>query len=81
MGKAVIVSWVTVDEPGSSAVLYWGGNSNQKKKAKGKYQSYKFYSYTSGYIHHCTIRNLKASQTGILILNKTLIVNLVSHNR
>ncbi|XP_022749188.1 purple acid phosphatase 2-like [Durio zibethinus] len=59
VGKAVIVSWVTEDEPGSSTVLYWSENSKQKKKAEGKVNTYKFYNYTSGYIHHCTIKNLE----------------------
>ncbi|WRX14997.1 Calcineurin-like phosphoesterase domain [Theobroma cacao] len=59
VGKAVIVSWVTDDEPGSSTVLYWSENSKQKKMAEGKVKTYKFYNYTSGYIHHCTIRNLE----------------------
>ncbi|KAB2603200.1 purple acid phosphatase-like [Pyrus ussuriensis x Pyrus communis] len=58
LGAAVIVSWVTVDEPGSSTVLYWSANS-KKKKANGKITTYKFYNYTSGYIHHTTVRNLK----------------------
>ncbi|KAL6519227.1 hypothetical protein OROGR_018547 [Orobanche gracilis] len=59
-GKAVIVSWVTADEPGSSIVLYWADNSNDNKhQAKGKVITYQFYNYTSGFIHHCTIRNLK----------------------
>lgn len=58
-GEAVIVSWVTEDEPGSSTVIYWSENSKHKKVAKGKHLTYKFYNYTSGYIHHCTIRNLK----------------------
>lgn len=60
-GKAVIVSWVTVDEPGSSKVLYWSEHSKQKKQAEGKILTYKFYNYTSGYIHHTTIRNLKVT--------------------
>lgn len=59
MGKAVIVSWVTVDEPGSSKVLYWSEKSKLKKSAEGKFTTYKFYTYTSGYIHHTTIRNLE----------------------
>ncbi|XP_051115375.1 purple acid phosphatase-like isoform X2 [Andrographis paniculata] len=60
-GKAVIVSWVTVDEQGSSTVLYWAENSNErkKKKAEGKVTRYTFYNYTSGYIHHCTVGNLE----------------------
>ncbi|KAE8725614.1 Purple acid phosphatase 10 [Hibiscus syriacus] len=31
-GKAVIVSWVTEDEPGSSAVFYWSENTKHKEK-------------------------------------------------
>uniref|UniRef100_A0A2P2KMY6 Purple acid phosphatase n=1 Tax=Rhizophora mucronata TaxID=61149 RepID=A0A2P2KMY6_RHIMU len=58
-GKAVIVSWVTPDEPGSSKVLYWSENCKIKEKAKGKCSTYKFYNYTSGYIHHCKIKNLQ----------------------
>ncbi|KAJ8767115.1 hypothetical protein K2173_013512 [Erythroxylum novogranatense] len=58
-GKAVIVSWVTQDEPGSSTVVYWSEDSKQKEEAKGKHYTYKFFNYTSGYIHHTTIRKLK----------------------
>lgn len=58
VGKGVIVSWVTPDEPGSSVVLYWSKNSGHKKKAKGKVNRYEFYNYTSGYIHHCTLNDL-----------------------
>ncbi|GMJ02870.1 PHOSPHATASE UNDERPRODUCER 1, purple acid phosphatase 10 [Hibiscus trionum] len=66
-GKAVIVSWVTQDKPGSSAVLYWSENSKLKKKAEGKFNTYRFYNYTSGYIHHCTIRNLEVNFTSLYI--------------
>nr|XP_043619262.1 purple acid phosphatase 2-like [Erigeron canadensis] len=59
IGKAVIVSWVTEIEPGSSTVLYWSQKSSRKQEANGKVTSYKYYSYTSGYIHHCTIHNLE----------------------
>ncbi|KAF9621906.1 hypothetical protein IFM89_029126 [Coptis chinensis] len=58
VGKAVIVSWVTQDEPGSNTVLYWKENDKQKSSAEGKVLTYKFYNYTSGYIHHCTIKDL-----------------------
>ncbi|XP_008236959.1 PREDICTED: purple acid phosphatase-like [Prunus mume] len=58
LGKAMIVSWVTVEEPGSNTVLYWSAYS-KKQKSEGKVTTYKFYNYTSGYIHHTTIRNLK----------------------
>lgn len=59
VGKAVIVSWVTMDEPGSSTVVYWSEKSKQKYKASGKVTTYTYYNYTSGYIHHCNIKNLK----------------------
>ncbi|KAA8536065.1 hypothetical protein F0562_028543 [Nyssa sinensis] len=59
VGKAVIVSWVTVDEPGSDTVLYWSENSQIKNNATGIVVTYQFYNYTSGYIHHCTIKNLE----------------------
>uniref|UniRef100_A0A2P2JKI4 Purple acid phosphatase n=2 Tax=Rhizophora mucronata TaxID=61149 RepID=A0A2P2JKI4_RHIMU len=58
-GKGVIVSWVTPDEPGSSTVLYWAENSELKNRADGFVTKYKYYNYTSGYIHHCTITNLE----------------------
>ncbi|KAE8730388.1 Purple acid phosphatase 2 [Hibiscus syriacus] len=59
VGKAVIVSWVTQDEPGSNTVVFWKENSNEKRKTEGEVKTYKFHKYTSGYIHHCIIRNLE----------------------
>lgn len=61
MGKGVIISWVTPDEPGSSTVLYWAENSEVKNSAKGIFLTYKYFNYTSGYIHHCTVDNLEVS--------------------
>ncbi|KAJ8423123.1 hypothetical protein Cgig2_027337 [Carnegiea gigantea] len=58
-GRAVIVSWVTMEEPGSKKVIYWKVNSKEKKSASGKVNKYKYYNYTSGYIHHCTIKHLE----------------------
>uniref|UniRef100_A0A7C9A4L0 Purple acid phosphatase n=1 Tax=Opuntia streptacantha TaxID=393608 RepID=A0A7C9A4L0_OPUST len=58
-GRAVIVSWVTMDEPGSKKAMYWKENSKEKKFAIGKINKYKYYNYTSGYIHHCTIKHLE----------------------
>ncbi|XP_073151308.1 purple acid phosphatase 2-like [Henckelia pumila] len=59
-GKGVIISWVTMDEAGSSTVWYWPENNEQNKnKAKGSVTKYKFYNYTSGYIHHCVIKKLE----------------------
>ncbi|KAG0478974.1 hypothetical protein HPP92_013693 [Vanilla planifolia] len=58
-GSAMIVSWVTEDEVGSSLVLYGTSENHLEFKAKGKVYTYRFYNYTSGYIHHCTIKHLK----------------------
>lgn len=58
-GNGVIISWVTMDEPGSNFVLYWTEDSKQKKLAEGIVLTYKYFNYTSGYIHHCTIKDLE----------------------
>ncbi|KAJ9186516.1 hypothetical protein P3X46_002080 [Hevea brasiliensis] len=58
-GNGVIVSWVTTDEPGSDTVLYWSETSGVRLLAEGFHVRYKYYNYTSGYIHHCTIKNLE----------------------
>lgn len=56
----MIVSWVTLDEPGSNTVVYWSEKSKKRKhRAEGIMVTYKFYNYVSGYIHHCTINNLE----------------------
>lgn len=60
-GSAVIVSWVTQDEPGSNTVLYGTSEDNFEFHATGKLTQYTYYNYTSGFIHHCTLRNLKFS--------------------
>ncbi|XP_043696272.1 purple acid phosphatase-like isoform X1 [Telopea speciosissima] len=59
VGQGVIVSWVTQDEPGSNTVLYWTESSGEKYSAEGIYLTYKYYNYSSGFIHHCTITNLE----------------------
>ncbi|KAJ4823874.1 prolyl aminopeptidase [Turnera subulata] len=58
-GRGVIVSWVTPDEPGSNTVLYWAEDSELKNLAVGYVLKYKYFNYTSGYIHHCTIKGLE----------------------
>lgn len=63
VGKAVIVSWVTPSEPGSSTVLYGTKEYKYKNAANGIVTTYKYYNYTSGYIHHCTLKNLKFDTT------------------
>lgn len=58
-GRAVIVSWVTMEDPGSNEVIYWKDKSEEKKSAQGSVSKYKYHDYTSGFIHHCTIKNLE----------------------
>lgn len=34
VGKAMLVTWVTMDEPGSNTVIYWPQNSKKKEKSR-----------------------------------------------
>jgi len=74
VGKAVIVSWVTEDEPGSDAVRYWSENSKHKKLAKGKIQTYRYFNYSSGFIHHAIIKNLNVLLYSITPLSCILLL-------
>ncbi|CAI9096063.1 OLC1v1032132C1 [Oldenlandia corymbosa var. corymbosa] len=58
-GKAVIISWVTPDEPGSSLVQYGLSEGNYEYTAKGTFTNYTFYTYKSGYIHHTHVDGLE----------------------
>ncbi|KAG8633727.1 hypothetical protein MANES_18G141575v8 [Manihot esculenta] len=57
--NSVIVFWVTPDEPGSRTMIYWAENSELKNRVDGLVVKYKYFNYTSGYIHHCTIKDLE----------------------
>ncbi|XP_059658175.1 bifunctional purple acid phosphatase 26-like isoform X2 [Cornus florida] len=64
-GKAVIISWVTTDEPGSSKVQYGTSQKKYDFSADGTMTNYTFYKYKSGYIHHCLVDGLQHyMQTG-----------------
>ncbi|KAI7739172.1 hypothetical protein M8C21_027280 [Ambrosia artemisiifolia] len=58
VGKAVIVSWITMEEQGSDIVVYWRDDAN-KNVATGIVTTYTFHDYTSGFIHHCNITDLE----------------------
>ena len=62
------MSWVTVDERGSDTVLYWSDNATEKLKAKGTVTKYKYFNYTSGYIHHATIKHLQVNFLSFLVI-------------
>lgn len=58
-GKAVIISWVTTDEPGSSSVQFGTPENKFQASAEGTVSNYTFYKYKSGYIHHCLVEGLE----------------------
>ncbi|KAK3211874.1 hypothetical protein Dsin_016580 [Dipteronia sinensis] len=58
-GKAVIISWVTPDEPGSNKVQYGKSENKYDLSAEGTVTNYTFYNYKSGYIHHCLVDDLE----------------------
>ncbi|KAL7093443.1 hypothetical protein ACP275_11G041300 [Erythranthe tilingii] len=58
-GKAVIISWVTPDEPGSNKVQYGLSEGKYDFTAEGTVQNYTFYDYKSGYIHQCLVDGLQ----------------------
>ncbi|KAB1202881.1 Purple acid phosphatase 6 [Morella rubra] len=60
-GRGVIVSWVTPAKRHPSVVTYWaeGDEHKEKQKAHSKINSYRYFTYTSGFIHHATINGLE----------------------
>lgn len=75
-GKAVIISWVTADEPGPSGVEYGTSENRHAFTAEATVTNYTFYKYTSGYIHHCLIDGLKVktcfSEQNVVVINGTI---------
>jgi len=63
-GTSMIVSWVTANELGSSTVMYSEASPDPEKMelcVEGTHTRYDYFNYTSGFIHHCTLKNLKVS--------------------
>lgn len=58
-GKAVIISWVTADEPCCSNVKYGLLDNKYEFSAQGIVTNYTFSGYKSGYIHHCLVDGLE----------------------
>lgn len=75
-GTAMIISWVTTIEPGSSTVVYGTSEDNLNYTANGKHTQYTFYNYTSGYIHHCTIKKLEVTNSSNFWTDVCLFFNL-----
>ncbi|GFY80337.1 FG-GAP repeat-containing protein [Actinidia rufa] len=59
VGRGVIISWVTPLLKHPNVVTYWEAEGKHKRRAHSTITSYRYYNYSSGYIHHATIRNLK----------------------
>lgn len=66
-GKAVIITWVTADAPGSSQVRYGLSKGKYDFTAEGTLTNYTFYKYKSGYIHQCLVSGLQVVKTNILL--------------
>ncbi|KAJ3687124.1 hypothetical protein LUZ61_016288 [Rhynchospora tenuis] len=62
-GSAVIVAWVTPSEVGSNTVRYGTSNTTLDMSAEGTVSQYKYFTYTSGYIHQCTLKGLQFGTT------------------
>lgn len=59
-GKAVIIMWVTPDEPGSNQVRYGTSEKKYDFTAQGSaVKNYTFYNYKSGYLHQCLVDDLE----------------------
>jgi hypothetical protein len=60
-GTAMIVSWVTPSELGNTTVAFGEHPDPEKmeRRAEGTHTRYDYFNYTSGFIHHCTLKNLK----------------------
>lgn len=62
-GRGMIISWVTpLNLDGSNVVTYWIASNVsdiKRRKKKASTSSYKFYDYSSGFLHHATIKNLE----------------------
>ncbi|CAA6669957.1 unnamed protein product [Spirodela intermedia] len=58
-GKAVIISWITFEEPGSNKVLYSSVEHQYGHTAEAKVLNYTYFNYKSGYIHHCLVDGLE----------------------
>ncbi|KAL9309511.1 putative Acid phosphatase [Arabidopsis thaliana] len=61
-GRGMIISWVTsLNEDGSNVVTYWIASSDgsDNKSAIATTSSYRYFDYTSGYLHHAIIKELE----------------------
>ncbi|CAK9168690.1 unnamed protein product [Ilex paraguariensis] len=64
VGRGVIISWVTPLERHPNVVTYWeDGKQDEKHKIHSITTFYRYYNYSSGYIHHATIKKVNEEYT------------------
>ncbi|KAK6924430.1 Iron/zinc purple acid phosphatase-like C-terminal domain, partial [Dillenia turbinata] len=61
VGRSVIVSWVTPMAQHPDTVRYWAAEGKDKHKhiTHSMITTYRYFNYSSGYIHHATIKRLE----------------------
>lgn len=68
-GRGVIISWVTPDERHPDVVRYWSANDpSDVKTSHSQISTYRYYNYSSGYIHHATIRKLEVCMLHLMLI-------------
>ncbi|XP_021740821.1 purple acid phosphatase 5-like [Chenopodium quinoa] len=59
-GRGVIISWMTPNERHPNVVRYWKAyDPSDVYTAHSQIFTYRYYNYSSGYIHHATIKKLE----------------------
>ncbi|XP_050205393.1 purple acid phosphatase 5-like [Mercurialis annua] len=60
-GRSVIVSWITPAQQEPHTVTFWpeGGKHKHVHTARASTKFYRYYDYTSGFIHHATLKHLE----------------------
>jgi acid phosphatase type 7 len=66
-GTAMIVSWVTENELGNDTVMYGTSPEKMVVRAQGTHTRYDYFNYTSGFIHHSTLKNLKVRTVQLVL--------------
>ncbi|GAB2271686.1 prolyl aminopeptidase [Dionaea muscipula] len=71
VGRGMIISWVTPLLRHPNVVWYWKhGHDHEVHRVHSTVTSYRYYNYTSGYLHHATIKGLEYDTKYTYILGK-----------
>lgn len=75
VGRSMIISWVTPLHHTPNAVTYWeadagaGRRHTHKRRARAVTTTYRYYNYTSGFLHHATVPRLKVKRWIVNVMN------------